>query len=276
MPTLTLAQIFAADDDNSKLGYGAVSAQPISYEFTWTSHADYAPEHREQAAGNTWRVCEGTLIPDGTCTSITLDGVEIEFDLDTYDIIVSDLRLDEEGDVRLHPSDDEYEHRLDQVAPTLDVDDIRAAAAGEDTERWEPAMNYAYPLPCAPPDDWKTRVNNCTCVQIGDEYYLALTGGGMDLSWEICASYVALGHYPPAHFARLPTMAGRGKSTADRALLVACRRSLAVVVERAIMALSYFDNDFPAIEPEPAPKAAKKPAKKKQASKKRGSKKAKR
>lgn len=38
---------------------------------------------------------------------------------------------------------------------------------------------------------------------------LALTGGGMDLSWEICGAYIALGFYPPVHFAGdLPRMAG--------------------------------------------------------------------
>lgn len=38
--------------------------------------------------------------------------------------------------------------------------------------------------------------------------YLALTGGGMDMSWEICEAYMRLGYLPPVHFARLPQYAG--------------------------------------------------------------------
>jgi hypothetical protein len=42
-----------------------------------------------------------------------------------------------------------------------------------------------------------------------DGYYLALTGGGMDLSAEICRAYIALRQRPPVHFCRVPRMAGR-------------------------------------------------------------------
>jgi hypothetical protein len=39
--------------------------------------------------------------------------------------------------------------------------------------------------------------------------YLALTGGGMDLSWEICLAYMRLGYLPPLHFSHLPEYAGK-------------------------------------------------------------------
>jgi hypothetical protein len=65
-------------------------------------------------------------------------------------------------------------------------------------------------------------------VQIDGEYGLALTGGGMDLSWEICEAYTRLGQLPPSHFCGLPRMAGRGESARDRYILSACRASLNV------------------------------------------------
>lgn len=40
------------------------------------------------------------------------------------------------------------------------------------------------------------------------EKYLALTGGGMDLSWDICLAYMRLGYLPPIHFYHLPEFAG--------------------------------------------------------------------
>jgi hypothetical protein len=58
---------------------------------------------------------------------------------------------------------------------------------------------------------------------------LALTGGGMDLNWEICEAYMRLGQLPPVHFADLPGIAGRGKSERDKWVLRGCLRSLEVV-----------------------------------------------
>jgi hypothetical protein len=97
-----------------------------------------------------------------------------------------------------------------------------------ENEDFMPMMNYIYPLPdnFEVPDDVKDKLNNTTIVEIEDEYFLALTGGGMDLSWEICESYINLGYYPPAHFCDLPAMAGRGKSARDKKIIQACKESL--------------------------------------------------
>lgn len=99
-----------------------------------------------------------------------------------------------------------------------------------DYDSWSPMMNYIYPLPGSfeVPDDVMDKLNNTTIVCIDDNYYLALTGGGMDLSWEICESYINLGYYPPAHFCCLPRMAGRGTSSGDKAILAYCRESLRI------------------------------------------------
>lgn len=79
-----------------------------------------------------------------------------------------------------------------------------------------PQMNYAYPLPREIKDrEAATRalagLPLClVLIEPLDLWALALTGGGQDLSYEIAEGYVRLGYFPPAHFARLPRMAGRG------------------------------------------------------------------
>jgi hypothetical protein len=84
-----------------------------------------------------------------------------------------------------------------------------------------PMMNYWYPLGFECGDSqahdmaWKIRHLPLCMVQVGDEWGMALTGGGMDLSWEICEAYMRLGMLPPVHF-ELPSMCGRGASKRDR------------------------------------------------------------
>lgn len=74
-----------------------------------------------------------------------------------------------------------------------------------------PMMNYYYPVKIDDVEEaarlvagWPVYV-----VEFDDgETGLALAGGGMDLSWEICGAFIALGFLPPVHFCRLPRMAG--------------------------------------------------------------------
>jgi len=93
---------------------------------------------------------------------------------------------------------------------------------------YSPMMNYIYPLGAAfaVPSDARERLANMTIVRIGDEYFLALTGGGMDMTWEICESYINLGYYPPVQYCRLPRISGRGESAKDRQIIECCNESL--------------------------------------------------
>lgn len=224
-------------DSNDFLGlsYDAIDSKPRDYDFT------YHPLAEVDEAG--WRVYEGTLIPQGTELEIDHDAVNlprlmldpddgyierVELDPDTYMIEAEDSV----GIAHYDPSDEEWTKLMAHYWPKLDAEEIGRTFQEGDGDDWYPAMNYVYPLPCPPPDDWKTCVSCCTCVEIDGEPYLALTGGGMDLSWEICESFLALGYYPPAHFAELPAMADRGESKQDRTILAACRRSLEAMVER--------------------------------------------
>ena len=62
-------------------------------------------------------------------------------------------------------------------------------------------------------------------VLVDDKYGLALTGGGMDLSWNVCRAFMKVGKLPPAHFSDLPAFAEEWSETKD--LVVAgMRRSL--------------------------------------------------
>ncbi len=94
-----------------------------------------------------------------------------------------------------------------------------------------PMMNYFYPLPTKPDDleaAQKALINLPLCLvylQDENEWGLALTGGGMDLSWEICEAYMRLGYLPPMHFCDLPRMCGRGTSAKDRWIMAGCKAS---------------------------------------------------
>lgn len=65
----------------------------------------------------------------------------------------------------------------------------------DDPDAGVPMMNYAYPLYFTPSDEAIIKVTkrtNCTVVYNDEEdkHYLALTGGGMDLSQDIALAYI--------------------------------------------------------------------------------------
>jgi len=110
----------------------------------------------------------------------------------------------------------------------------------QDNEEYFPMMNYMYPLPKEFEHDmerlfgqlWRSHIkkvlDNTTIVYFAksEEYFLALTGGGMDFSWEICSSYIGLGYLPPLHFCDLPRMASKDmKDRRNRRIVKACLRS---------------------------------------------------
>lgn len=221
--------------DLESLSYACISVQPIDYEFSGGNWA-------EATEGGGWRICEGSLLPEGMKTEVynVHAGVNVAFDIvldeDTFEIEVTRYTVDDNGasydsESTYSPNDKEYDALVKHFG--LDGNAVREAVEAGNAD-WEPMMNYAYPLDRHPPDDWKTKVNCCTVVEIDEKYYLALTGGGMDFSWEICESYMRLGYLPPAHFASsLPRMAGRGTSNLDEWILRGCYTTLTAIKERA-------------------------------------------
>lgn len=100
-----------------------------------------------------------------------------------------------------------------------------------------PAMNYFYGLPRTPKDIEEaaksiSHLPVCLVEMKDCEFGLALTGGGMDLSWEICESYIRLGYLPPFHFVP-PSMVGRGESRDDHKIIAACTRTARIVARQA-------------------------------------------
>lgn len=93
-----------------------------------------------------------------------------------------------------------------------------------------PMMNYYYPVEL---DDLESAARTlvdsvCVAVDVNGETGLALAGGGMDLSWEICEAFMALGFLPPVHFCDLPAMAGKRATPGNLATIEACERSCSI------------------------------------------------
>jgi len=104
---------------------------------------------------------------------------------------------------------------------------------GVDTDAAGPMMNFFYPLPQEhEPEDAMKLEGLPLCLvnlYLDGSWGLALTGGGMDLSWEICEAFIRLGYTPPVHFASsLPIMAGLTLDERHQDILAACRESLEV------------------------------------------------
>lgn len=107
-----------------------------------------------------------------------------------------------------------------------------------------PMMNYFYPLPGLRRGSAEKAaeliVDLPLCLiylQESDEWGLALTGGGMDLSWEICEAYMRLGYVPPFHFARLPAFAGLKLDARHRWIIAGCRCAAQITIKRARWAI---------------------------------------
>ncbi len=109
-----------------------------------------------------------------------------------------------------------------------------------------PMMNYYYPLPYYegdPEEDQLTLYQSSANVVLvsmmgvdedDDTYALALSGGGMDLSFDICHAYILLGYAPPTQFCDLPDFAGQNNRREPFASIIkACLRSVEAVVQRA-------------------------------------------
>ncbi|MEW6770137.1 MAG: hypothetical protein AB1330_01910 [Bacillota bacterium] len=106
---------------------------------------------------------------------------------------------------------------------------------GEREDEFYPMMNYCYPLPDRlrkDPEEYAALLDKhvpLTLIYLteDDRYVLALTGGGMDFSWEICYAYMLGGYLPPLYFCQLPALATSFTVWRKR-VVAACRRSCLV------------------------------------------------
>lgn len=99
-----------------------------------------------------------------------------------------------------------------------------------------PMMSYWYPVDI---DDTREAalalVDTCLCVvTVEGKTGLALTGGGMDLRWEICEAFMILGFLPPLYHCDLPGMAGKNvDSKRNRWIVAGCLKSCRVAASWA-------------------------------------------
>ena len=96
-----------------------------------------------------------------------------------------------------------------------------------------PMMSYAYPIDTdriGSPEAAALAIKHLPLclIEMDGNYYLALTGGSMDLSWEIAESFMRLGYLPPVHFSNLPLRAGNDLNTRRKWIVAAMRRAIRI------------------------------------------------
>ena len=93
-----------------------------------------------------------------------------------------------------------------------------------------PMISYCWPLPYFTAAAEKTArklahlpvvLTHAEGCPLGEEfsYGLVLSGGGMDLSWELCEAYVSLGYIPPRKLWSLPDFSGMEINSARKKVL---------------------------------------------------------
>ena len=98
-----------------------------------------------------------------------------------------------------------------------------------------PMMNYFYPVPIQDCEEAAKKIQHlplCVVQFEDDTTGLALTGGGMDLTWDIVRAYLALGYLPPVHYCRLPNLSGWENYPDAEYVIRACEMSTEVVIRR--------------------------------------------
>lgn len=108
-----------------------------------------------------------------------------------------------------------------------------------DGDRFHPMMSLFYPLPHYHGDAGSDQIKldreaGPVClVEVKGEVGLALTGGGMDLSWDICHAYVLLGYRPPFCCCDLPQYADTRLTGRAKLILDACVESCEIAARWA-------------------------------------------
>lgn len=205
------------------LWYGCQDVQSVNYDWSRDVEA-------WQSWETSWVECDGGSVECDQC-----DGGDVDqHDGTTIPCTVCDgngnRACDFEGEVVCS--------RLgDWTCPKCDEDHESDGAEG-------PMMSYYYPLPehgsFSSEDAAKLEGLPLCLVHFekwGENYdeslpdwALALTGGGMDLSWQICEAFMRLGYMPPLNFCDLPRMASMDyDSPRNRWVIDGCKRAAEAV-----------------------------------------------
>lgn len=108
-----------------------------------------------------------------------------------------------------------------------------------------PMMNSLYPLELDDAEGAARAIVDLPLVVVtdgrGEVLGLALTGGGMDMSWDIAEAYMRLGYLPPVGL-RLPIFAGQEATPKNRWMIEGLRRSISGARDRLDRDLEDLDN----------------------------------
>ena len=173
-----------------------VTAKPIDVDWS-NAFAEARPELYDS-------LYEADHCPE--CNAVILDGNEHEARILPEDAS-SYVQVDG-ADLWLPPEDAEdwIDEHLDGCAGTVELCTYDSCPPTEWDGSEGPMMNWAYPIVLVgrmdQVDAARAIVDLPLCLVDHPDHglVLALTGGGMDLSWDICRAYVALGQLPPMHF----------------------------------------------------------------------------
>lgn len=131
-----------------------------------------------------------------------------------------------------------YDHdkKLNRQMPIDKLQDLVRGFMNDDPDAFMPMMNYYYPLPNFRLDPGEAQTilefhaGAVVLVEYAEKPVLALSGGGMDLSWDICEAFMLLSYLPPVHFCDLSDMAGMKYDERNRWILAGCRASLLIQI----------------------------------------------
>ena len=174
-----------------------------------------------------WR----TVSPDFSATSLA--GLRRYVDL--FDLAQHDHVAEQLEQLDLPPVGD------DDDRPSYEAEFRAAVQDLADDADHAPLMRYVYPLERefsyeeARQLQARLLISPWSIIVVelitafGSEHALALTGGGMDMTWDICGGYVVAGMLPPFAHCRLPNFAGQRATAANLLVRDAVRRSIEVV-----------------------------------------------
>jgi hypothetical protein len=128
-----------------------------------------------------------------------------------------------------HCGQDEHRHVQPEIEDE-EGDEIENECMGTVNYFEGPMMNFFHPceLRDLSNEEAAERIAHlplCIVEMQDGERGFALTGGGMDLSWEICDAYISCGYLPPFQSTDLPDMSGKEKHPRTQLILAACQRS---------------------------------------------------
>jgi hypothetical protein len=132
-----------------------------------------------------------------------------------------------------HCGADEHRH-VEPEFEDEDGDDVENECMGTVNYFEGPMMNYFHPcelrgLSNEEAAEAIAHLPLCVVEFEDGERGFALTGGGMDLSWEICDAYISCGYLPPFASCDLPRMSGKHKHPRAQLILAACQRSAEIL-----------------------------------------------